>query len=155
MIFLQISVKYTLVCVHSTIVKKGKIESSSILQNILFPNRSHFPCFQFSTLTISDTLSPKLKPKPLFFSVGQLSGNVWHLVWSVWERGENWEQVDLRREAKFREKLNSGKKLIYRKKLKFGAEKSHKRAKITTWVSLPIRCDPLTTSAVINCHGIS
>ena len=52
-------------------------------------------------------------------------------------------------------KLNSGKKLIYRKKLKFGAEKSHKRAKITTWVSLSIRCDPLTTSAVINCHGIS
>ena len=91
----------------------------------------------------------KIETETTLFSVGQLSGNVWHLVWSVWERGENWEQVDLRREAKFWEKL------IYKKKLKSRAEKSHEKAKIITWVSLSIRCDPLTTSDVIYRHKLS
>ena len=149
MIFLQISVKYTLVCVHSTIVKKGKIESSSILQNILFPNRSHFPCFQFSRLTISDTLSPKLKPKPLFFPSANSAG-----MFGIWS-DQSGNEAKTGNKLIYGEKLNSGKKLIYRKKLKSGAEKSHEWAKITTWVSLSIRCDPLTTSDVIYCHKLS
>ena len=49
----------------------------------------------------------------------------------------------------------TGNKLIYKKKLKSRAEKSHEKAKIITWVSLSIRCDPLTTSDVIYRHKLS